>query len=57
LRLAVFTVALLFIAALAVLTVRDIRVHGATPADVLAVVVLVLFTTGIVGAMFHPPRR
>ena len=56
-RLAVFTVALLFIVALGVLTVRDIRVHGATPVDVLAIAVLVLFTTGIVGAMFHPPRR
>jgi hypothetical protein len=56
-RLAVFTVALLFIVALGVLTVRDIRVHGATPVDVLAVVVLVVFTTGIVGAMLHPPRR
>lgn len=57
LRLAVFTVALLFIAALGVLTVRDIRVHGATPVDVLAVIVLALFTTGIVGALLHPPRR
>ena len=56
-RLAVFTVALLFIVALAVLTARDIRSHGATPVDVLAVVVLVLFTTGIVGALLHPPRR
>ena len=56
-RLAVFTVALLFIAALAVLTARDIRTHGATPVDVLAIVVLVLFTTGIVGALLHPPRR
>jgi hypothetical protein len=57
LRLAVFTVALLFIVALGVLTVRDIRLHGATPVDVLAIVVLVLFTTGIVGAFLHPPRR
>jgi hypothetical protein len=57
LRQAVFTVALLFIVALGVLTVRDIRVHGATPVDVLAIVVLVLFTTGIVGALLHPPRR
>ena len=56
-RQAVFTVALLFIVALGVLTVRDIRVHGATPVDVLAVIVLVLFTTGIVGALLHPPRR
>jgi uncharacterized membrane protein len=57
LRHAVFTVALLFIVAFAVLTVRDIRVHGATPVDVLAIIVLVLFTTGIVGALLHPPRR
>jgi hypothetical protein len=57
LRLAVFTVALLFIVALGVLTVSDIRVHGATPVDVLAIIVLVLFTTGIVGALLHPPRR
>jgi hypothetical protein len=56
-RLAVFSVALLFIVALGVLTVRDIRVHGATPVDVLAIIVLVLFTTGIVGALLHPPRR
>ena len=56
-RFAVFLVALLFIVALGVLTVRDIRVHGATPVDVLAIIVLVLFTTGIVGALLHPPRR
>ena len=56
-RLAVFTVAVLFIVALGVLTVRDIRMHGATPVDVLAIIVLVLFTTGIVGALLHPPRR
>jgi hypothetical protein len=56
-RLAVFTVALLFIVAFAVLTVRDIRIHGVTPVDGLAIVILVLFTTGIVGAMLHPPRR
>ena len=56
-RFAVFLVALLFIIALGVLTVRDIRVHGATPVDVLAIIVLVLFTTGIVGALLHPPRQ
>ena len=56
-RVAVFTVALLFIVALGVLTVRDIRLYGATPLDVVAVIVLVLFTTGIVGAFLPPPRR
>jgi hypothetical protein len=57
LRSAVFTVALLFIVALAVLTVRDIRMHGATAVDVLAIAILVVFTIGIVGALLHPPRR
>jgi hypothetical protein len=56
-RPAVFTVALLFIVALGVLTVRDIRVHGATPVDVIAIVLLGVFTIGVVGAMLHPPRR
>jgi heme A synthase len=56
-RLAVFTVAVLFIVVLAALTARDIQMHGATPVDVLAIAVLVLFTTGIVGALLHPPRR
>jgi hypothetical protein len=56
-RLAVFTVALLFIVALGVLTVRDIRVHGATPVDVIAIVLLGVFTVGVVGALLHPPRR
>jgi hypothetical protein len=56
-RFAVFVVALLFIVALGVLTVRDIQMHGATPVGVLAIIVLVLFTTGIVGALLHPPRQ
>lgn len=56
-RFAVFIVALLFIVAFGVLTVSDIRVHGATPVDVVAIVVLGVFTIGVVGAMLHPPRR
>jgi hypothetical protein len=56
-RFVILIVAVLFIAALGVLTVRDISVYGATPVDVLAIVVLVLFTTGIVGALLHPPRQ
>lgn len=56
-RAAVFTVALLFIVAFGVLTVRDIRVHGATPVDIIAIAVLAVFTIGVVGAFLHPPRR
>jgi hypothetical protein len=56
-RLAVLTIALLFIAALAVLTVRDIQTHGVTPVAVLAVIIVVLFTTGILGALLNPPKQ
>ena len=56
-RLAVFTVALLFIAAFGILTVRDIQTHGATPVGVLAIIVLVVFVTGIVGALLHSLRE
>ncbi|MGB8875036.1 MAG: hypothetical protein ACLP4R_06200 [Solirubrobacteraceae bacterium] len=56
-RFVILIVVVLFIVVLGVLTVRDIQVHGATPVDVLAIVVLVLFTTGIVGALLHPPRQ
>jgi hypothetical protein len=56
-RFVILIVVLLFIAALGVLTVRDFQAHGATPVGVLAVIVLVLFTTGIVGALLHPPRQ
>jgi hypothetical protein len=56
-RLLVFTVALLFVAALAVLTIRDIHTHGLTPIDALAVGIVVLFATGIIGVLLHPPRR
>jgi hypothetical protein len=56
-RLAVLTIALLFIAALAALTVRDILTHGFTPVDVLAVLVVAVFATGVLGALIHPPRR
>ena len=56
-RVAVFIVALLFTVALAVQTVREIRIDGITPIDGLAIIVVVLFTTGIVGALLHPPRQ
>jgi hypothetical protein len=56
-RFVILIVVVLFIVVLGVLTVRDIQVHGATPVDVLAIVVLVLFTTGIVGALLHPPLQ
>lgn len=54
-RTVILIVALVFIALLGALTVRDIVHYGVTPVDVLAVLVLTLFCTGIVGAVRHPP--
>ncbi len=51
------TIALLFIALLAALTVLEFARYGVTAPGVLAVLILVLFMTGIVGALRHPPRR
>ncbi|MFZ0971942.1 MAG: hypothetical protein WAN22_06925 [Solirubrobacteraceae bacterium] len=56
-RLLVLTIALLFDAALGALTVRDIHTHGVTPVAVLAIIIVVVFTIGIVGALLHSPRR
>jgi len=56
-RTAVFIVALLFIAVFGALTAQDISANGVTPLDVAAIVVLVVFVTGIVGALLHPPRE
>ena len=56
-RTAVFTVALLFIVALGVLTVVEFIDHGLTGVGVIAVGILFLFSVGIVGALRHPPRE
>ncbi len=53
----VLIVALVFIVALAVLTVLDIVHYGLSAVDVLAIFILVLFTTGIVGALRQPPNK
>jgi hypothetical protein len=56
-RLAVLTIALLFIIGLGVLTVLDFVHYGVTAVGVLALLILVLFTFGIVGALRHPPNQ
>ncbi len=56
-RAAVLTIALLFIAALTALTVLDIVHYGLTALDVIAFLVLLLFMTGIVGALRQPPSE
>jgi hypothetical protein len=57
LRLAILTIALVFIAGLGALTVIDMVRYGVSAVDVLAILVLVLFTTGIVGALRQPPSE
>ncbi len=51
----ILVIALLFIAMLATLTVLDIVHYGVSALDVVAILILVLFTTGIVGALRTPP--
>jgi hypothetical protein len=57
LRQLLLIVALLFIGMLVALTVADIANNGLNALDVVAALVLVLFTTGIVGALLHPPPQ
>ncbi|HEY5189609.1 MAG TPA: hypothetical protein VII87_11280 [Solirubrobacteraceae bacterium] len=54
-RTALLIVALTFIAVLGLLTALDISRYGVTALDVLAILILVLFSTGIVGALRHRP--
>jgi Na+/H+ antiporter NhaC len=57
-RLLLLAVALVFTALIAGLTVRDMTTYGVTWIDVLALIVVVLFATGIVGALTQrPPKR
>jgi hypothetical protein len=55
LRQLILIVALLFIGGLAALTVSDIVNNGFNLLDVVAVLILGLFTTGILGALRHLP--
>ncbi len=55
-RFLLLGVVLVFAAGIGGLTVRDIADHGVTWLDVLALLVVLLFATGIVGALLHRPR-
>jgi hypothetical protein len=51
-------IVVVFTALIGVLTVQDMVDHGVTWLDILAILIVVLFGTGIVGALLHrPPRR
>jgi hypothetical protein len=56
-RVLVLAIALVFIALLGTLT-GYVFIHDGVSADgVVAVLVLILFAVGIVGALRHPPRE
>lgn len=56
-RVAVLAVALAFILGFAFLTIAGIEQYGVNVQSVLSVLVLVILTVGIVGALRNPPRR
>jgi len=49
-------VVVVFTAGIGALTVQDIVDNGLTWLDVLALLIVLLFATGIVGALLHRPR-
>jgi hypothetical protein len=55
-RNAVLAAVLVFIAGFAFLTLASIVEQGLTVAAVLSILILVLITIGIVGALRNPPR-
>ena len=56
-RLIVLTVALMFIAVFAFLTVAAVIEQGLTVASLLSAFILVLLAIGIVGALRNPPGQ
>jgi hypothetical protein len=55
-RVAVLVVSLAFIIGFAFLTIGGIAQYGLTAEGVLSVIVLVILTVGVVGALRNPPR-
>jgi hypothetical protein len=56
-RGAVLSIALVFTVLLAYLSIVDFVHHGVTALAVLGVLIVVLFTIGILGALRHPPEQ
>jgi len=54
-RTVLLVVVLVFIAGFGALTAIDISRYGLTGLDVIAILILILFSTGIVGALRHRP--
>ncbi len=56
-RIVLLVLVVAFTVLIGVLTALDMIHHGVNWLDVLAILIVVLFGTGIVGALLHPPRR
>ena len=56
-RILVLVITLVFIAVLGALTISDFVNNGVTVVGILAVLILVLFGVGIVGALRQPPQE
>jgi hypothetical protein len=56
-RVAVLAISLAFILGFGFLTIGGIQQFGLSIQGVLSVIVLVILTVGIVGALRNPPRR
>jgi cytochrome c biogenesis protein CcdA len=56
-RFVLLVVVVAFTTFIGVLTVLDMVQHGVTWLDILAIMIVILFGTGIVGALLHRPPR
>ncbi|MEA2214214.1 MAG: hypothetical protein QOF83_4162 [Solirubrobacteraceae bacterium] len=56
-RIVLLIVALIFTGALGVVTALDIRNNGFNGVDAMALVIVLLFATGILGALSQRPPR
>ncbi len=56
-RLVLLAVVVVFIAMIGLLTALDMIHNGVSWLDVLAILILILFGTGILGALLHRPEE
>jgi hypothetical protein len=56
-RIVVFALAVLFIGAIAVLTILDFEQNGVTGLGIVGAGVVIVLGVGIIGAITEPPRK
>jgi hypothetical protein len=56
-RYVLLVIVVAFTALIGVLTALDMIHHGVTWLDVLSILIVILFCTGIIGALLERPRR